>query len=687
MRLAAFVSAIAIVITGWMAVPVRAGAASPTRSAGAVAQTTNPCDSGEPCFLAIFVDGAAYPSNYGWGDGIVTTQSTVAQPPLDLFEQGSWAAQFNADAGCADGYDDVGNCQAAGSWTTPDTVTLTAHPVPEGGFTPNPTPDDESPVWASQFVGWGGDCASAGLSPTCTIHIGTQQSTSGGYSLSVTAYFQEVDGPSPVGVPQTTLAGGYTDEFYSSTIGVDGGEPPYDFFADSSLPPGLNLDEFSGVISGTPTKTGIFILIVTVKDSEKPYPDLTTVSITLPIRQAVAAGAGCGGSAFTTSVNWSGYVATAPNCNGFTSVTGTWKQPTITCPGPATDSSFWVGLDGAPISGTADGGLVALTSTATSASLFSGNANYVGVKFDITDTAGDILPGTSIVAENDATHTATLSQNATATTAGDTFSISSVMRNSNADGHLVALTRTATSAALFQGILAGSLNGASITDTAGDIPPGTSIVAESNTTHTVTLSQNATGTTAGDTFIVEVGSVEQAGTTARCSGTTAQYYAWWEMFGPQGNNEAEFTGMTVLPGDTITATATFAGYNASTGAQNFDLTVRDARSTQTQTAMPGEAGANTDISCANPSNLSFPCARLTAEWIVEPNGTQTLAKFKPVTFSAASAVVNSGASRTIGQLPFTRLNLINHLRLLRAEAGPLTAAGNGFTDTWQSGPP
>ena len=70
-------------------------------------------------------------------------------------------------------------------------MTLTVHPVPEGGYTANPTPSDEAPAWTSVFIGWGGDCASAGTSTTCTLRVGRQRSKLGerGYDLDVTAKF------------------------------------------------------------------------------------------------------------------------------------------------------------------------------------------------------------------------------------------------------------------------------------------------------------------------------------------------------------------------------------------------------------------------------------------------------------------------------------------------------------------
>jgi hypothetical protein len=44
----------------------------------------------------------------------------------------------------------------------------------------------------------------------------------------------------------------------------------------------------------------------------------------------------------STSTNWSGYAVTG---NRFTSVSASWKEPTVSCSGTVY-SSFWVGLDG-----------------------------------------------------------------------------------------------------------------------------------------------------------------------------------------------------------------------------------------------------------------------------------------------------------------------------------------------------
>jgi hypothetical protein len=60
-----------------------------------------------------------------------------------------------------------------------------------------------------------------------------------------------------------------------------------------------------------------------------------------------------GGSALNAL--WAGYHAMSTTPCTFTSVTGQWVQPALTCPGSnegTLDTSFWVGLDGAPNSGS-----------------------------------------------------------------------------------------------------------------------------------------------------------------------------------------------------------------------------------------------------------------------------------------------------------------------------------------------
>jgi GH24 family phage-related lysozyme (muramidase) len=164
---------------------------------------TDPCAaSPQPCFVQIEVNGYApdEEEEEDWGVGIVTLSSATPQTTFAQqggFDAGSWASQFDQDSGCDNGYDAVNECYDF-EWAHSETVTLTAQPVPAGGYSANPTPRDESPSWDSTFAGWGGDCASAGMSPTCTLRLGEQLPTTGdagqsGYSLHVTAYFEATE--------------------------------------------------------------------------------------------------------------------------------------------------------------------------------------------------------------------------------------------------------------------------------------------------------------------------------------------------------------------------------------------------------------------------------------------------------------------------------------------------------------
>lgn len=67
--------------------------------------------------------------------------------------------------------------------------------------------------------------------------------------------------------PNITLAGGVVAATYSQTLQVTGGLPPYTFSVTGELPPGLELDTDTGIISGTPTTPGTYSFSVMAIDS------------------------------------------------------------------------------------------------------------------------------------------------------------------------------------------------------------------------------------------------------------------------------------------------------------------------------------------------------------------------------------------------------------------------------------
>jgi hypothetical protein len=74
---------------------------------------------------------------------------------------------------------------------------------------------------------------------------------------------------------------------YSTTLAATGGVPPYSWsVTGGNLPPGLNLDSSTGVISGTPDQTGPYGFSVTVTDSENPAATATktfTIKVSGPV--------------------------------------------------------------------------------------------------------------------------------------------------------------------------------------------------------------------------------------------------------------------------------------------------------------------------------------------------------------------------------------------------------------------
>jgi hypothetical protein len=123
--------------------------------------------------------------------------------------------------------------------------------------------------------------------------------------------------------------------------------------------------------------------------------------------------------------------------------------------------------------------------------------------------------------------------------------------------------------------------------------------------------------------------VEQLGTEQDVINGKAVYDAWWEMYSSgKGQPEQVITGMTIQPGDSISASVTYLGSN------NFQLSITDS----------SHANDSFTITVSS-SSLQSPLAqRTSAEWIVEApsvgGSIATVANFGSVTFTNASATIN-----------------------------------------------
>ena len=111
------------------------------------------------------------------------------------------------------------------------------------------------------------------------------------------------------------------------------------------------------------------------------------------------------------------------------------------------------------------------------------------------------------------------------------------------------------------------------------------------------------------------GTVEQTGTDADCSGSTPQYYAWYEMYPKFPTN---LSG-TVRPGDNMTASVT------TNGSGSFTLTISDTTQRWTNTTT------------ARLKHAALASAEVIAEAPSSSGGVLPLANFGTVNFSGASA--------------------------------------------------
>jgi Peptidase A4 family len=148
--------------------------------------------------------------------------------------------------------------------------------------------------------------------------------------------------------------------------------------------------------------------------------------------------------------------------------------------------------------------------------------------------------------------------------------------------------------------------------------------------------------------------VEQTGTSADCSGSTPQYYAWYEMYPKFPTNLSN----PVQPGDAISASVT------TDGVGRFTLTISD--STQrwtfsTTQRLKSAALASAEVIAEAPSSRS---------------GVLPLANFGSVTFGSSTA--NGVSLASFNPDPITMVSGST----VKAQPGNISSSG-GFSVSWK----
>jgi Putative Ig domain len=130
-------------------------------------------------------------------------------------------------------------------------------------------PDAESkPVVATLNALDGAITSNMAIVPTLNGSIDAFATSPTNLVADIFSYFAPI---TALGITTTSLPSGTLTYPYSTTLGASGGVPPYAWSVTSgSLPPGLNLDPPSGLISGTPTTVGTYPFTLQVADSQTP---------------------------------------------------------------------------------------------------------------------------------------------------------------------------------------------------------------------------------------------------------------------------------------------------------------------------------------------------------------------------------------------------------------------------------
>jgi hypothetical protein len=151
------------------------------------------------------------------------------------------------------------------------------------------------------------------------------------------------------------------------------------------------------------------------------------------------------------------------------------------------------------------------------------------------------------------------------------------------------------------------------------------------------------------------GTVEQTGTDSDCSGSTPQYYAWYEMYPKFPVNYSN----PVVPGDNMSATV------STNGSGSFTLTISDTTRGWTQTTN------------ARLKSAKLASAEVIAEAPSSSGGVLPLADFGTVNFSGASVNGSLLTSNTPG---LDAITMVTSSGTVKAQ--PSSMSNGSFSVKW-----
>lgn len=151
-------------------------------------------------------------------------------------------------------------------------------------------------------------------------------------------------------------------------------------------------------------------------------------------------------------------------------------------------------------------------------------------------------------------------------------------------------------------------------------------------------------------------SVEQTGSEVDCSGSTPQYYSWYEMYPAYPVNFSN----PVSPGDQFYGSVTY------TGGSSYTLVLKDTTKGWSHTitaSLSGAANSSAEVIA------EAPCCTASG-------GILPLAHFSPVTFKSATV-----DGSPIGSFSPTQITMVDSSGRAKDSISALSG-GNSFTATW-----